>query len=375
LSVATYRGNNDEMNGDHFSSSGWLAFERALAHARDTAPAGVAGTDLSRFLVVFSDAVQDVLTGRPPAIDQPPATISTGHLIENVRRTFIELSCAGIAAEADQHTGARDALQILRAIGEVQAVLDQSDTNAVTREWIAQVGLGPTVEVAHDIRSPLTAILFLVDMLQSGRSGAVNAVQASQLGVVYSAALGLNHLACDLIDFVRGADHLADDAPVPFSVRALLRSVCDIVQPMAEERGLTIELSTPDHDARLGNPGALSRILLNLATNALKFTSRGSVGISARAVGRNGVEFSVWDSGDGIPQHAFPDLFQPFRRSTQGQACFSSAGLGLSICHRLVTALGSELRVTTAQGVGTHFRFELDLVPVDGITEPPQRPE
>ena len=99
-------------------------------------------------------------------------------------------------------------------------------------------GLELVVEVAHDLRSPLTSILFLAETLQRGRSGPVNPVQERQLGLIYSAAFGLSSVASDVIELARGGDRLVDLDPIPFSVTDILESVRDIVQPIAEEKNL-----------------------------------------------------------------------------------------------------------------------------------------
>ena len=143
-------------------------------------------------------------------------------------------------------------------------------------------GLELVVEVAHDLRSPLTSILFLAETLQRARSGPVNPVQERQLGLIYSAAFGLSSVASDVIELARGGDRLVDLDPIPFSVTDILESVRDIVQPIAEEKSLTVRLTPPEADFRIGHPVALSRVLLNLTTNALKFTAEGFVEVTRR---------------------------------------------------------------------------------------------
>ncbi len=227
-------------------------------------------------------------------------------------------------------------------------------------------GLALVVEVAHDLRSPLTSVLFLAETLQRAQSGEVNELQRRQLGLIYSAALGLSEMASNVIEMARGGRRLADDQPTPFSVTAMLEAVRDMVQPMAEEKGLAIRLLPPTSDHRLGHPEALSRVLLNLTTNAMKFTEDGFVEIIGREVGLNRVEFSVRDTGPGIPPAALETLYSAFRRSpSRGEFQFSGTGLGLALCRRLVEAMGSELQVNTRPGWGTRFHFELSLCPVD----------
>jgi signal transduction histidine kinase len=216
--------------------------------------------------------------------------------------------------------------------------------------------------VAHDLRSPLTSILFLAETLQRARSGAVNPVQERQLGLIYSAAFGLSSVASDVIELARGGDRLVDVDPMPFSITDILESVRDIVLPIAEEKSLSVRLSPSESDFRIGYPVALSRVLLNLTTNALKFTAEGFVEVAARQVSASAVEFSVRDTGRGIPPQSMATLFEPFRRrQKQGEYAFSGSGLGLSICRKLVEAMGSALQVETAPDFGTRFYFVLDL--------------
>jgi signal transduction histidine kinase len=224
------------------------------------------------------------------------------------------------------------------------------------------------VSVAHDLRSPLTSILFLAEAMQRGASGPVTDVQRRQLGLVYTAALGLNSVASDIIDVTR-SDHFVEPAPVPFSVTAALEAVQDIVRPMAEEKQLALRILAPTGDQRLGHPVALSRVLLNLTTNALKFTDQGHVEVEAKDHDTHRIEFSVRDTGRGMDPATVATLFDPMRR-VQGRAgrLFSSTGLGLSICRKLVESMGSELRVETRPGWGTRFWFVLQLPPC-----PPRR--
>jgi signal transduction histidine kinase len=240
---------------------------------------------------------------------------------------------------------------------------------ALERGGSAQLGEGLTAldplelfaEVVHDLRSPLTAILFLADTLQRGRSGVVNQVQQRQCALIYGAALGLTGLVSDALELARGSDELADNEPSPLSLTELLTSVADIARPMAEEKGLVIRVTPAEPDSRLGQPVALSRVLLNLTTNALKFTEAGLVAISCASRGTSRVEFSVRDTGPGISPEALAHLYQPFRRARgRNGYCFSRTGLGLAISRKLVAAMGGDLRFKTSSQ-GTRFFFELTL--------------
>jgi signal transduction histidine kinase len=222
------------------------------------------------------------------------------------------------------------------------------------------------VEVAHDLRSPLTSVLFLAETLLHEQSGPVTDIQKRQLGLIYTSALGLSTVTSDIIELARGGDRLVETTPSPFSISEVFESVRDIVYPIAEEKHLEIRLILPgSSDQRLGQPLALSRVLLNLTANALKFTDEGFVEIIARPGPLNAVEFAVRDTGHGISDAALETLYQPFRRvsSRQSGYCFSGTGLGLAICRRLVEAMGGKLAVESGADWGTRFSFTLDLPP------------
>jgi signal transduction histidine kinase len=270
-----------------------------------------------------------------------------------------------LLAALDQAHGALDAREVLQLLGALERV-----GQALEPEWgqyfadrlSGPDGLELVVEVAHDLRSPLTSILFLAETIQRGRSGPLTPVQERQLGLIYSAAFGLSSVASDVIELARGGDRLVDLDPIPFSVADIFESVRDIVLPIAEEKGLQVHVHTGDTQFRVGHPVALSRVLLNLTTNALKFTTEGAVEVQGTPLDGDRVEFSVRDTGRGIPPQHMASLFEPFRRRQKpGEYAFSGSGLGLSICRKLVEAMGSSLQVETEAGVGTRFHFVLEL--------------
>src|SRR3989442_646811 len=117
-------------------------------------------------------------------------------------------------------------------------------------------GLKIVVDLAHDLRSRRTCILFLAEPLQRGQSGTVSEMQRRQLALIYGAALGLSSVASDLIELARGGDELVEKQPVPFSVAAALESVRDIVRPIAEEKQLAVRVLPPTRDHRLRHPVA-----------------------------------------------------------------------------------------------------------------------
>jgi signal transduction histidine kinase len=331
-------------------------WERVLQHA-----SGV--EEATTHLVHLCTAIRQEAAGLTADTTVLPRNALSRHWLGLIRAAFIQRAAALPAPDPTQ------LLQVLSAIERIAQHLEADWSQHFADRLSGPDGLELVVEVAHDLRSPLTSILFLAETLQRGRSGAVNAVQERQLGLIYSAAFGLSSVASDVIELARGGDRLVDLDPIPFSVTDILESVRDIVQPIAEEKNLTVRLTSPESDFRVGHPVALSRVLLNLTTNALKFTGEGFVELTA-VQGLNGsVEFSVRDTGRGIPPQSMATLFEPFRRRQKpGEYAFSGSGLGLSICRKLVEAMGSVMQVETAAGYGTRFYFVLDL-PVAGMSQ------
>jgi signal transduction histidine kinase len=258
-----------------------------------------------------------------------------------------------------------DLLEVLHAMERVSERLQPAWDERFSDQLSGPDGLELVVEVAHDLRSPLTSILFLAETLLRGRSGPVTSLQERQLGLIYSAAFGLSSVASDVVELVRERDRATDLEPMPFSITEIMESVRDIVRPIAEEKGLEVRLVLPEQPFRLGHPVALNRILLNLTTNALKFTDEGQVELSAREREDGSIEFAVSDTGRGMPPQALELLFEPFRRRQRdGEYAFSGSGLGLSICRKFVESLGSELKVETGP-TGTRFWFALPLAAPD----------
>lgn len=227
---------------------------------------------------------------------------------------------------------------------------------------VAAIRVDSTAElllgVTHDMRSPLSAMLILIERLRSGQAGPVTKAQEHQLGLLYGAALGLATMTNNAHELARGAEQRLQRAAAPFSISAVMRAVRDLVQPIAEERGLLLRFSGPAADRRFGNEAVVRRVLLNLTTNALKFTQRGSVSVSASAPTEHQLRFTVEDSGSGMPESAL----RPW--GTVLDDAPTASGLGLRMCRQLLAELGGELTITPLLPTGTRVEFTLGLPPL-----------
>ena len=345
LSSATWRVLVDAANE---VCAEWAHTEHAA-----TSPADVRAT-----VTALTDNLRQAIGGESISLGSFPPFVPVRRALELLRRAFLE------RVESTDHEAGNEAtiLDVLKAMERVQHAIDQDSAHRFAARLSGQDAQQLVVEMAHDMRSPLGSILILAERLRYGSGGSLTPIHERQLGLVYSAAFGLSALAGDVIELARGGTTLMDQPSMPFLVSDVLQSILDILRPMAEEKRLTMRCTGPEADLRVGYQAALNRVLLNLATNAIKFTNVGSVEVTCRQLDRSRVEFSVKDTGRGIPPYVMSNLFEAFRqRQITGDYAFSSAGLGLSICKKLIAAMGGELGVETELEKGTRFHFVLDL--------------
>lgn len=256
-----------------------------------------------------------------------------------------------------------DLLQTVTAIEQLNTALEGDVAVRFAQQFSGREAQQRVIELAHDMRSPLNAILMLVERMQHGQDGAVTGAQQQHLALVYSAAFGLSAMSNDLMDVARGGARLLAEPPRAFSISDVLRSVRDVVQPLAAERRLSLRFSSPPSDLRIGQESALNRVLLNLTTNALKFTTIGSVTVMIeQGDDADSLRFVVEDTGAGIPAAELDEIFPSSGAAVTGTPqSFSADGLGLAICSKLVTAMRGTLQVESRVDHGTRFSFTLNL--------------
>lgn len=347
------------------------ALWEVLRSASEHAPGGPAPTAEHPVAGTAHSFVVSALFARE--VPPPHPAMSTSALrcaLEEIRRGFL-----GRVAALDEPPPVSALLRVLQSFDRVYDALETDDAGSFRSRFEAPDALSLVVELAHDMRSPLTSILFLVDTLrQQLKRVPSNSAAPRQLNIVYSAAFHLSALVSDIVDLAQNGARLLEREPLPLSIAEMMRSVQEMVQPIAEEKKLAVRTVSPGTDIRIGQPLALCRVLLNLTTNALKFTSEGEVTLAATEVADSKVRFEVRDTGRGIPTDVVESLFTPYlaRKSyAHRDAGLSRTRLGLAICDALTRRMGSQLRVQSIVGKGTSFSFELDmpsLEPDSGLT-------
>lgn len=246
----------------------------------------------------------------------------------------------------------------------LEAALDQErlatehlrEVDAVRSDFVSMV--------SHELRTPLTSIAGYVEMLVDGDGGLLPEPAVSMLGVVERNAERLLRLIDDLLTLSRIDADAMGDVLVPVPVAALVAGAIEAVEPMLERAGLHLEVDLDVGGAEVeGDPQHLERVILNLLSNAAKFTPEGGRVRVAAWTAAGEVAVRVSDEGMGIPLDEQPRLFERFfRSSTSRRQEVPGTGLGLPIARSIVERHGGTIAVESAPGEGASFTVTLPLL-------------
>jgi len=323
---------------------------------------------LAKPFQVLMDAIQGVSNGDLSLRLDVSREDEFGHLsrffnqmLERVQRQQEELTQANRELTSEISVR-KEAEQKLRAHQDtLEKVIEERTRDlAVARDQAlaaSQTKSAFIANISHEIRTPLTPIIGFAEAMLSGKQGPHEQEQC--LRTIIRNGRHLSHIINEILDLSKIEANSLDIEHIEVNPFAVLRDVESIVRVLAQEKGLEFELDYeyPIPTKITSDPTRLKQILMNLVTNAVKFTKKGQVRISTRyAADEKLLLMTVSDTGIGIAKDKVDRLFQPFSQadySTTRQ--YGGTGLGLYISKRLAAMLGGDIRLDSIEGVGTRF--------------------
>ena len=244
----------------------------------------------------------------------------------------------------------------------------QMQQEKVAAEAASQAKSHFLATMTHELRTPLNSILGYAQLLQ--KQPQLNPVQSRGVTTILSSGRHLLHLIEDVLDLARIEANRLEIVSSEVDLAGLLTHVVDAVRVEAEQKGLRLSGRFSPHlpphivtDAK-----RLRQILLNLLSNAIRYTRHGEVALSVSALpdvtdeAKSWLRFEVTDTGLGLTPEEMARIFAPFEQATPAGKASQGLGLGLSISQRLAERLGGSIQVESTPGVGSRFWFDIPCV-------------
>ncbi len=317
----------------------------------------------------MSDELRQLL-GNPEDSDRPLAAYLAVTHPED--RSLVETMLADLGSSGGSRTLEMQGI-----------VLDLTDLKAAALETLRAKEVAESANraksdflanMSHEIRTPMNGVLGMTELLLDTR---LDALQRDYAETIRDSGTSLLTVINDILDFSKVEAGKLELELLDVNLRDTFEEVARLLSIQAHAKGLelTAQIDAELPDLVKGDAGRIRQILLNLAGNAIKFTTKGEVSLEIKVLGTDAsgtrVRCEVRDTGIGIPADRLESLFAPFMQvDTSTTRRFGGTGLGLSIVRRLVELMGGDAGVESVEGVGSLFWFTAHFAPVVHSLQP-----
>lgn len=348
------------------TDSRYLAVNRAVADTWSR--------DVGSMVGLADDDIEPGLAAQFQTEDREVMATRQARTVEELRQTargplWIEVFKAPVVDDDGSVLGT---VGFARDISERKQTDRAREAALAEAQRLAQLRSDFLAQMSHELRTPLNAILGYAQLLR--RDATLNEAQRVGVDVIHDSGHHLLTMINDLLDSVKIEASKLELRSTPVALRQCLQALADMVRVKAGQKELRFSCEIEDGVPAmvLADEQRLRQALLNLLANAVKFTDRGSVSLTVRALPGGRVSFEVADTGVGIEADQLERIFLPFEQAGEAQRRHGGTGLGLAISRQFVRLLGGEIAVESQPGRGCRFWFEL-LLPALDVAAPDTR--